>query len=118
MADPKDSSSLDKLGERLKAAREQYKKSEGRRSTSGDDGGPSGLGVGLRMATELVAAVGVGVGIGLVLDSWLGTKPWLMVLFLLLGCGAAMLNVMRAANELDRRAKERKRRAERDSADK
>src|SRR5690606_17959248 len=103
MPDPKDSSSLDKLGERLKAARERHEQSEGRRATRGDDdGGPSGLGVGLRMATEIVAAVGVGTGVGLVLDSWLGTKPWLMVVFLLLGCGAAMLNVMRAANELDR----------------
>lgn len=113
MPDPNDPSSQDSLSARLKAARQKQKKSaRGMLRDGEDDGGPSGLGVGLRMATELVAAVGVGVGIGLILDNWLGTKPWLMILFLLLGCGAAMVNVMRAAKELERQAKERKRRTD------
>jgi ATP synthase protein I len=70
----------------------------------------------MRIATEIVAALAVGVGVGLVLDSWLGTKPWLMILFLLLGAGAAFSNVVRTAKELERRAKEEKRAAaERDA---
>lgn len=52
---------------------------------------------GMRIATELVAAVAVGVGIGLLLDSWLGTKPWMLIVFILLGSIAGMLNVYRIA---------------------
>lgn len=54
-----------------------------------------GLGLGFRIATELVAAFAVGGGIGYLLDRWLGTAPWLMVVFLLLGATAGMLNVYR-----------------------
>ena len=57
----------------------------------------SGLGLGMRIATEMVATVAVGVGIGLLLDSWLETKPWLLILFILMGATAGMLNVYRIA---------------------
>lgn len=66
----------------------------------------SGAAVGLRIAVEMVAAIAVGVAIGFVLDDWLGTKPWLLILFCMLGFGAALLNVMRTARQLD--AKRRK----------
>lgn len=54
-----------------------------------------GMGLGFRIATELVAAFAVGGGIGYLLDRWLGTAPWLMVMFLLLGAVAGTLNVYR-----------------------
>jgi ATP synthase protein I len=38
-----------------------------------------------------------GAGIGWVLDRWLGISPWGMIVFLLLGFAAGVLNVMRAA---------------------
>jgi ATP synthase protein I len=50
----------------------------------------------MRVATELVAGLVVGVVIGLLLDRWLGTKPWLLVVFFLLGAAAGLLNVYRA----------------------
>ncbi len=59
---------------------------------------PGGL-----IGTELVAAVAVGVGLGYVLDLWLGTKPWLMMVFFFLGSAAGMLNVYRATSYLGRR---------------
>jgi ATP synthase protein I len=31
------------------------------------------------------------------LDSWLGTKPWLFLLFFLLGTASGMLHIIRAA---------------------
>lgn len=58
------------------------------------------LGLAFRIGVELVAALAVGVGIGYGLDLWLGTKPWLMVVFFFLGAGAGILNVYRAVNAL------------------
>ncbi|NNG04700.1 MAG: hypothetical protein HKM95_11445 [Inquilinus sp.] len=66
------------------------------------------MGAGMRVAVELVAAVLVGTGIGIVLDKWLGTQPWLLILFFLIGCVAAFLNVYRLGQRLDREAKERR----------
>ena len=36
-------------------------------------------------------------GIGWLLDRWLGISPWGLIVFLLLGFAAGVLNVMRAA---------------------
>ena len=69
----------------------------------------SGAAVGFRIAVEILAAIAVGVAIGLVLDEWLDTKPWLLILFCILGFGAAMINVMRTAKELDRKRRDAKR---------
>lgn len=55
------------------------------------------MGIGLRIGVDVAAALAVGVGIGYLLDSWLGTKPWLMVVFLFLGMGAGVMSVYRAA---------------------
>jgi ATP synthase protein I len=49
------------------------------------------------LSTELVAGVLVGAGIGWLLDKWLGISPWGMIVFLLLGFVAGVLNVMRVA---------------------
>src|SRR5258706_8610970 len=57
----------------------------------------SALARGFRLSTELVAGVLVGAFIGWVLDRWLGISPWGMIVFLMLGFAAGVLNVMRAA---------------------
>ena len=56
-------------------------------------GGP--WGIGFRAGVEVVAALVVGVVIGLALDRWLGTWPWLFLLFFVLGSAAGMMNVYR-----------------------
>ncbi len=43
----------------------------------------------------MVAALIVGVGIGLLLDNWLDTGPWMMVVFFVLGAAAGFMNVYR-----------------------
>ena len=58
---------------------------------------PSAMARGFRLSTELVAGVLVGACIGWVLDRWLGISPWGLIVFLLLGFAAGVLNVMRAA---------------------
>lgn len=57
---------------------------------------PSGsLGIGFRVGVEVVSALVVGIVIGFVLDRWLGTWPWLFLLFFVLGAAAGILNVYR-----------------------
>ena len=58
---------------------------------------PSAIARGFRLSTELVAAVVVGAALGWLVDRWLGISPWGMIVFLLLGFAAGVLNVMRAA---------------------
>lgn len=45
---------------------------------------------------ELVTTTLVGMGIGYLLDRWLGTKPWLMVVGLVLGAVSGLWQVYKA----------------------
>ncbi|CTQ31523.1 AtpZ/AtpI family protein [Jannaschia rubra] len=56
-----------------------------------------------RMVIELVAGLGIGFGIGYGLDWLLGTSPWLMVLFVLLGFAAGVKTMIGSANEIQGR---------------
>ena len=56
-----------------------------------------------RMVTELVAGLLVGFGIGLGLDALFGTRPWLLVLFTLLGFAAGVRTMIRTAREVETR---------------
>jgi ATP synthase protein I len=58
---------------------------------------PSAIARGFRLSTELVAGVVVGAAVGWLLDRGLGISPWGMIVFLLLGFAAGVLNVMRVA---------------------
>jgi len=53
-----------------------------------------------RMVTELVAGLGIGFGIGYGLDVLLGTTPFLMVVFALLGIAAGINVMLRTAKEV------------------
>lgn len=44
---------------------------------------------------ELIAPVLAGMFIGYKLDAWLGTKPWLFLLLVLMGIAAGYLNFFR-----------------------
>ncbi|CUH40122.1 ATP synthase protein I [Jannaschia seosinensis] len=56
-----------------------------------------------RMVIELVAGLGIGFGIGYGLDYLLGTQPWLMVLFTLLGFAAGVKTMIGSAQEIQGR---------------
>ena len=83
---------------RLKIAKSKIKK---KLDNDGEKRG-SFMGNAFKLGTELVAAVTVGTIIGFILDSWFDTKPWLIVIFFFLGAAAGMLNVIRAANRMQR----------------
>ncbi len=83
---------LKALDDKLKAA------GVGDGQDASDEKERGGAGPAFRMATDLVAALIVGVGIGLLLDYWLGTKPWFLIGFFILGAAAGMLNVYKVAS--------------------
>lgn len=62
----------------------------------------SGMGRGLRLGSEFLAAILVGAVIGYLLDQGLGTSPWLMLVMLLIGFAAGVLNVVRTTAEMNR----------------
>jgi ATP synthase protein I len=57
----------------------------------------SAMAIGLRLSSELVAGVLVGAALGWGFDRLLSTSPWGLIVFLLLGFTAGVLNVMRSA---------------------
>jgi ATP synthase protein I len=57
----------------------------------------SAMAMGFRLSSELVAGVLVGAALGWGFDRLLSTSPWGLIVFLLLGFTAGVINVMRAA---------------------
>lgn len=47
---------------------------------------------------SFVLAIVIGVWFGRLLDAWLGTSPWMFVLFFFLGLAAGILNVYRTTS--------------------
>jgi ATP synthase protein I len=56
---------------------------------------------GFRLAADLLAGVLGGFAIGWGLDYLLGTSPWFLLVFILLGMAAGILNVIRAATSME-----------------
>ena len=69
-----------------------------REPSTGKSETSSVLSLAFRVAVEIVSAVAIGFGIGWCLDDWVGTKPWLMVVFVMIGFAAGMLNIYRMAS--------------------
>jgi ATP synthase protein I len=86
---------LDKLSRSLDAEqRERAAAAAPRRSDT------RGFSLGIRLASEFVAAIVVGAAIGWGIDRLAGTTPWGMIGLLLLGFAAGVLNVMRSAEKM------------------
>lgn len=96
--------SLADLDARLRKAREAETGSVRDRGGSEGGGASSAMGIAFRLSIELVSAVLVGGAVGWLLDRWLGTTPWCLLGFFVLGVAAGMMNVFRAARDLNARA--------------
>jgi ATP synthase protein I len=93
-------SRFDELEARLRQA-------QASRSDHGSRPGPapqtsmtSQIGTTYRVFVELLAGVLVGGGLGWLLDQQFGTRPWLLLSFLLLGIVAGFWNVIRTARRM------------------
>jgi F0F1-type ATP synthase assembly protein I len=64
----------------------------------------SAMAVGLRLSSELVGGVLVGAALGWGFDRLLSTSPWGLIVFLLLGFIAGVINVMRAAGAMSKQS--------------
>jgi ATP synthase protein I len=89
------SSRLKDLGSRIEAEKSQTAAAE---QPSMKYQGASDYSKGYRLASEFVAGVLVGGLLGFGLDKLFGTLPLFLIVFLLLGFGAGILNMSRSAN--------------------
>ena len=98
MADDQKGSLEDRL-KRLDAELAERRKEDGTEAAAEARASESrkGYAVAMKLSSEFVAAVIVGALLGYLVDHFAGTGPWGMIIFLLLGFGAGVLNVMRAA---------------------
>jgi ATP synthase protein I len=87
---------LNDLGERL-----------AKRKTAADRAGDKARGAdksaysqAIKVSSEFIAGIVAGALIGYLIDTLAGTGPWGLVIFLLLGFCAAVLNVMRALGKV------------------
>lgn len=87
---------LSSLDRKLSERRGEQKVEAGASSKSG----MSGFGNALRLSSEFIAAILVGALIGYLIDTFAGTSPWGMIIFLLLGFVAGVVNVLRASGEM------------------
>ena len=62
----------------------------------------SGTGFAFKISTELIAALVVGVGIGLIVDNYLGIKPFGLIIFFILGAFAGFLNIYRVMRRIEK----------------
>lgn len=93
-------SSLTEIDARLQAARRQTV--TGRDKVEHDrPENLSGIGLATRIGVEMITTTLVGSGLGYALDSWLGSQPWLMIVFIFLGGAAGVMNVYRVVKGLD-----------------
>ena len=54
----------------------------------------------MKLSSEFIAGIAVGAGLGWMIDRLAGTSPWGLVVFLLLGFAAGVLNVLRSVGKV------------------
>ena len=93
------------LSQRLKRLETQIERKRpsappGHSTRPGPAAGPSPLGQAMRLSTEFIAGVLAGGILGWMFDHYLGTKPWGLIVLLMLGFVTGVYNVMRVSGAL------------------
>ncbi len=98
---------LDELGHKMDAAKfnavKGVKKS-GHSPEADAEGNKAGNGmaIAMRMGSEFVVSVLIGGAAGWQLDKWLGTTPFMLFIFILLGFAAGTLGIIRTSKQMDK----------------
>lgn len=96
MAERKEPDDLDGRRRELEAAL-AARRPEKSTGESAKSNGSAGFGNALRLSSEFIAGIVVGAALGWFIDRAADTSPWGLIIFLLLGFGAGILNVLRSA---------------------
>ena len=88
--------------EKLKKLKERIETAEISNSSPLGKKKESGAGFGFKISTEIIAALVVGVGIGLIVDKYLDTKPFGLIIFFIFGAIAGFLNVYRVMRRIEK----------------
>jgi ATP synthase protein I len=90
----------DRLSE-FEARLKRLKDESSQRAGSPAGGKQSGYGMAFAIAADLVGGVVGGAGLGWLVDRWLGSAPWGLIVFFFLGAAAGMWNVYRTVRGYD-----------------
>jgi ATP synthase protein I len=103
---PDDRESLKRRASDLGARLDKVKAEARAQRGAGPDDRARGAAMGqaMKIAIELVVGIAVGGFIGKVLDGQFGTAPWLLIVFLMLGFAAGLMNIVRTARRLQAEA--------------
>jgi ATP synthase protein I len=71
-----------------------------RQERSGGTGAAAGYGQAMKLSSEFIAGIAVGAGLGWLIDRFAGSSPWGLIVFLLLGFVAGVLNVLRSVGKV------------------
>ena len=88
--------------DKLKKLRERIETAETINTPNTSNKKNNGAGFGFKISTEIIAALVVGVGIGLIVDKYLGTKPFGLIIFFIFGALAGFLNVYRVMRRIEK----------------
>lgn len=95
--DPALDAKRDRLGAAIAAKQAERAAQAAAESGAPKTDGMAGMAYALRLSSEFIAGVIVGAVIGYTIDMLAGTLPWGLIIFLLLGFVAGILNVLRSA---------------------
>ena len=98
-APPRDDD-LERRRRQLEASLAERRQGRDEREDEGRPGKASGYGQAFKLSSEFIAGIAVGTGLGWFLDRLAGTSPWGLVVGLLLGFGAGILNVLRSTGQV------------------
>ena len=88
--------------EKISKLKEKIENIEKKKLNESKPNKENGAGFAFKISTELIAALVVGVGMGLIVDNYLGTKPFGLIIFFILGSFAGFLNIYRVMRRIEK----------------
>lgn len=102
---PFDDAELAKRRDALAASIGKQRKKSALQAEKNRDGSDTGWGVAVKVSSEFIAGIAVGAILGYGFDSYFETSPWGLIVLLMLGFAAGVLNVLRSVGKVADRPK-------------